>query len=430
MVWGGLRQSTLVLPSKLLERLTAEETDTLITHELAHVKRRDPWIRWVELAVTAVLWWNPLVWWVRRRLRHAEEQACDRRVLEMFPCARRAYAEGIIKTVEFLAGHDRTPQFATGAAGTRHIKERLTMILNPSSKSRLRHPLVPALLLALLALPIVPGFAERDDKPDDEARAEILELEREAAELQERLHQIQAEQNALQMRLGETRHRTAEIDARRKVEELQRRGHLEEAAELEARLEQREQNSAAYETQRAELMEREHEMRSTELEMREAKIAYEHARQVEDGSAAERHARALAEYKRAHADRAEAIEDAGLVYERALLEQRQEKIARTLNEMAAEHRQLQDADRLADADELALKMEKLHAELVERDYHREQDAARMAIAGHKVRAELAELEMVLESADEANREELEHTIQILTQKLHELELRERHSREF
>ena len=122
--------------------------------------------------------------------------------------------------------------------------------------------------------------------------------------------------------------------------------------------------------------------------------------------------------------------DAGLVYERALLEQRQEKIARTLDKMAAEHRQLQDADRLADADELAIKMEKLHAELVERDYHREQDAARMAIAGHKVRAELAELEMLLESADEADREELEHTIQILTQKLRELELRERHGREF
>jgi hypothetical protein len=68
--------------------------------------------------------------------------------------------------------------------------------------------------------------------------------------------------------------------------------------------------------------------------------------------------------------------------------------------------------------------------LTERDYYREQDAARMAIAGHKVRAQLAELEMVLESAAEADREELEQAIRMLTKKLRELEVRERHSREF
>ena len=34
MVWGGLRGSTLVLPARLLDRLTSDETDTLITHEV------------------------------------------------------------------------------------------------------------------------------------------------------------------------------------------------------------------------------------------------------------------------------------------------------------------------------------------------------------------------------------------------------------
>ncbi len=430
MVWGGLRQSTLVLPASLLDRLSADETDTLITHELAHIKRRDPWIRWVELAVTAVLWWNPLVWWVRRRLRQAEEQACDRRVLEMFPRAQRAYADGIIKTVEFLAGHDRTPQFATGAVGTRPIKERLTMILNPSAKSRLRRPLVPALVLALLALPIVPGFADRDDREDreaDEARVELLELEREALELQERLHEVQAERNALEMQLGETRSRAAAVEARREVEELQRQGKHEEAARLESELEQMEQNSAQILVHKAEMMEREREMRRVELEMREARIAFEHARRAEDLSAAEDYERALADYKRSHADRSAALGDAERMYERARVEQRQEKIARTLDEMAREHKQLQDADRVAEADELAIRMERLHAELAERDYHREQDAARMAIAGHKVRAQLEELTMVLESADEADRETLEQTIEILRRKLHELERQERHS---
>jgi hypothetical protein len=422
MVWSALGRSTLVLPSKLLNRLTEDETDTLITHELAHLKRRDPWIRWVELTVTAALWWNPLVWWIRRRLRHAEEQACDRRVLEMFPHAQRAYADGIVKTVEFLAGHGRTPQFATGAAGTRHIKERLTMILNPAPKSRLRHPLVPALLLALLALPIVPGFAERDDVEDDPARAELVELEREALELEQQLLEIQAERNEIQMRLGETRFRAEAVELRREIEELQRRGKHEQAARLESKLEHLEQNSARHRAHEAEMMDGERALRSAELEMREA---FELARRAEDVSAVEDYERALADYKRSQVDRTEAMADAERMYERAVMEQRQEEIARTLDEMAGEHKRLQDADRLAEAGELAIAMEKLHAELAERDYHREHDAARMALAGHKVRAQLAELKMVLETADgDAQREKLEHMIQKLTQELRELEHRE------
>ena len=423
MVWSGLCRSTLVLPSNLLDRLTADETDTLIAHELTHLKRRDPWVRWIEFAVTAALWWNPLVWWVRRRLRRAEEQACDRRVLELFPRAQRAYADGIVKTVEFLAGHGHTPEFATGAAETRHIKERLTMILNPAPKSRLRHPFVPALLLALLALPIVPGFAERDDGQDERDRVEVLELEREALELEQRLHEIQAERSEIQMRLGETRFRAEAVGVRRKVEELQRQGKHEEAARLQSTLEQMEQDSAQHRADKAEMMDREREMRSAELELHEAKIAFERARQADDLYAAEHYERALADYKRSHKDRSVAYEEAHRMYERALVEQRQEEIAKTLDEMASEHKRLQDANRNAEAGELAIGMEKLHAELVEADYR---NAARLALAGHKVRVQLNELEMVLAAtAGDMDREELERSIEILTRKLRELELQER-----
>lgn len=351
MVWSGLRRSTLVLPSNLLDRLTADETDTLIAHELAHLKRRDPWIRWVELAVTAALWWNPLVWWVRRRLRSAEEQACDRRVLELFPRAQRAYADGIVKTVEFLAGHGRTPQFATGATGTRHIKERLTMILNPSPKRRLRHPLVPALLLALLALPIVPGFAEPDDRENDRTRAELLDLELEALELEQRLQEVQAERTEIQMLLGETRARAEAVEVRREVEKLQRHGKHEEATRLESKLEQMEQDSVRHRAHRAEMLVRENEMLSAEFEMREATIEFERARRAEGLSAAEDHERALAEYKRSHADRSVAMDEARKMHEQALVMERRgshadreqlkreiEKLTRRLRELELQQR--------------------------------------------------------------------------------------------
>jgi len=423
MVWGTLRQSTLVLPSQLLNRLTANETDTLLTHELAHLKRRDPWIRWVELGVTAALWWNPLVWWVRRRLRHAEEQACDRRVLELFPRAQRAYADAIVKTVEFLAGHGRAPQFATGAAGTRHIKERLTMILNHASKRRLRHPLVPAILLALLALPIVPGFAERNDREDEQARAELLELQREALELEQRLHRIQIEQEEIRIRLGETRVRAEAVETHRMAERLARQGRHEEAAELETRLERMERQKARQMAQQAEMLDRERQTRDSEFEMQEARIAYERARDENDLSAVEDYERALADSKSSHAERSAAYEEAQQMYKRALMAQQQEVIAGKLEEMISEYERLRRANRDAEADRLAVMIEKLH---IESDYQRQKEGARQALAGHKVRAQLAELEMAFENTeDDAERKELQRTIEVLTRKLRALEYEER-----
>ncbi|MCH7780318.1 MAG: hypothetical protein IH848_05675 [Acidobacteria bacterium] len=264
------------------------------------------------------------------------------------------------------------------------------MILNPSPKRRLRHPLVPALLLALLALPIVPGFAARDNREDDRTRAELLDLDREALDLQQRLQEIQAERSKIKIRLEETRVRAEAVEVRREVEKLQRHGKHEEAARLESELEQMEQDSVLHRAHRAEMLVRENEMRSAEFEMREAKIAFERARRAEDLSAAEDYEWALAQYKQSHADRSVAYEEANRMYARARVEQRQVEIAKRLDGMAGEHKRLQDANRNAEADKLAIAMERLHAEWVE-----------------------------------ADREELERSIEIMRRKLHELELQER-----
>lgn len=52
-----------------------------LDHELAHHQRRDPlWRLFAEIAC-AVHWFNPLVWWMARRLVIQCEFACDARVL-------------------------------------------------------------------------------------------------------------------------------------------------------------------------------------------------------------------------------------------------------------------------------------------------------------------------------------------------------------
>src|SRR5579859_624246 len=81
MLWAVGGSPRLLIPVALWGRLDPGERDTILLHELAHWRRRDHWVRWIELAATTIYWWNPVCWIARRELREAEEQCCDAWVL-------------------------------------------------------------------------------------------------------------------------------------------------------------------------------------------------------------------------------------------------------------------------------------------------------------------------------------------------------------
>lgn len=57
------------------------QLDAVLTHEGAHVRRRDPLYQWLALLNRAVFWFHPLAWWLERRLSGLAEEACDAAVL-------------------------------------------------------------------------------------------------------------------------------------------------------------------------------------------------------------------------------------------------------------------------------------------------------------------------------------------------------------
>ena len=48
MLWAVLRTPRLLLPVELWERLSEEQRDTLLAHELVHLRGRDHWVRRLE----------------------------------------------------------------------------------------------------------------------------------------------------------------------------------------------------------------------------------------------------------------------------------------------------------------------------------------------------------------------------------------------
>ena len=73
MVWWMGGKVRVIIPLSLINQMDPKEMEWILAHELAHVRRRDYLVRWIEWLACVCFWWNPLVWWARHRLRFNEE---------------------------------------------------------------------------------------------------------------------------------------------------------------------------------------------------------------------------------------------------------------------------------------------------------------------------------------------------------------------
>ncbi|HEX4795608.1 MAG TPA: LCCL domain-containing protein, partial [Humisphaera sp.] len=144
--------------------------DGLILHELAHVRRRDHLVGWLELLAGCIWWWNPLYWYVRHQLRENAELACDGWVTSLLPGGRRAYGEALLNICEFMSRRSAPmPAVGINTGGRRFLERRLAMILRDQVPLRL--PRLGLLALGLLATLTLPAWAQKVEERTEATRA-------------------------------------------------------------------------------------------------------------------------------------------------------------------------------------------------------------------------------------------------------------------
>jgi len=110
------------------------------------------------MAVEAIFWFHPLVWWLEARLVAERETACDEDVLDLCGHAR-AYAESILKVCEFCI--ESPLPCVTGVTGA-DLRQRVAGILTGRALARMSWPkklLLAAAALCAVAAPVVLGQA-------------------------------------------------------------------------------------------------------------------------------------------------------------------------------------------------------------------------------------------------------------------------------
>jgi beta-lactamase regulating signal transducer with metallopeptidase domain len=126
---AGFIQRAIIFPQSVLAQLSPEEFEQVLSHELAHLRRGDDWTQLLQAVGQAVLFFNPVVYWIGRRLEIEREIACDHWVVSATGKAR-PYAACLTHLHE-LTRRARAPQLAPGATGRKRwqISARIEALL-------------------------------------------------------------------------------------------------------------------------------------------------------------------------------------------------------------------------------------------------------------------------------------------------------------
>jgi beta-lactamase regulating signal transducer with metallopeptidase domain len=128
---AGFVRRAIVFPQSVVDELTVPEFEQVLCHEMAHLRRWDDWTQLAHAIAQAVLFFNPAIYWIGRRLKIEREIACDDWVVSTTGEAR-PYAACLTHLHE-LTRRAPAPHLAPGATTrTRwQLRARVEALLQP-----------------------------------------------------------------------------------------------------------------------------------------------------------------------------------------------------------------------------------------------------------------------------------------------------------
>ncbi|RYX86390.1 hypothetical protein EON83_01595 [bacterium] len=147
----GIFRPCIVLPEA--SALPQQECETILSHELAHMKRRDLAWNIALWGIQAALWFHPLVWVSRYFLPLETESACDEMVLASTHVTPSSYGNLLLNTLSM----ERTPLAAGVTDGFSMLKTRLLRLNHAPKTPERASKIIFASALGLtisMALPI------------------------------------------------------------------------------------------------------------------------------------------------------------------------------------------------------------------------------------------------------------------------------------
>ncbi len=148
----GILKPMILLPVSLASGLAPDQIESVLAHELAHLRRYDHFVNLMQCVIESLLFFHPAIWWVSRRIRDEREHCCDDLVVAC-GAVPLDYAASLLRVAELSReaelhrGHNQRRSFTAVslfATGDRPstLRQRIARLLGYQTEMNVRavHP--------------------------------------------------------------------------------------------------------------------------------------------------------------------------------------------------------------------------------------------------------------------------------------------------
>jgi beta-lactamase regulating signal transducer with metallopeptidase domain/peptidoglycan/xylan/chitin deacetylase (PgdA/CDA1 family) len=125
----GLLRPIVLIPAAAFLHISPRELETVIAHELIHIRRLDPLVNVLQSVVETIFFYHPAIWWISREIRREREFAADAAVIETFEDTAVDYARALANLEQLRQSANTTTPLLAAAINGGNLMVRIERIL-------------------------------------------------------------------------------------------------------------------------------------------------------------------------------------------------------------------------------------------------------------------------------------------------------------
>jgi len=133
----GWWKPMVLLPASMLTALPAEQVESILLHEMAHIRRHDYLWNLLQSVTEVILFFHPAYWYIASVLEQEREHACDQITVKITG-KPQIYAQALLAVASLPA---KVSPMALSAKGRSGLSERIKQIVLPDYQKKSIPPL-------------------------------------------------------------------------------------------------------------------------------------------------------------------------------------------------------------------------------------------------------------------------------------------------
>ncbi|WKN45822.1 carboxypeptidase-like regulatory domain-containing protein [Tunicatimonas pelagia] len=168
----GYLKPIILIPGSLFAMMPTDQLETILIHELAHIKRRDYLWNLIQSVAEVILFYHPAYWYISSVLERERELACDNLTVSVTH-RPRTYARALLQVA---VQSNQVPLPSVAAARKRGLSDRIQQIIYPGRAQRGISVLPFLLLLSVISLSLAAfsWYQPESDRLSNEQLADSL----------------------------------------------------------------------------------------------------------------------------------------------------------------------------------------------------------------------------------------------------------------